>query len=84
MTSLSGNLIFYGVMFITDVEGTAGEFEATGVNTVYGAVIVDGPMGNFNGTYQIVYNDDLIERATKTGSLGKIYGGWTDFHEDWR
>ncbi len=84
LTSLSGNLIFYGVMFITDVEGTAGEFEATGVNTVYGAVIVDGPMGNFNGTYQIVYNDDLIERATKTGSLGKIYGGWTDFHEDWR
>jgi hypothetical protein len=84
LTSLSGNLIFYGVMFITDVEGTAGEFEATGVNTVYGAVIVDGPMGNFNGTYQIVYNDDLIERATKTGSLGKIYGGWIDFHEDWQ
>jgi len=84
LTSLSGNLIFYGVMFITDVEGTAGEFEATGVNTVYGAVIVDGPMGNFNGTYQIVYNEDLIERATKSGALGKIYGGWTDFHEDWR
>jgi hypothetical protein len=84
LTSLSGNAIIYGVLFVTDVEGTTGEYEATGVNTLYGAAIVDGVMGNFNGTYQIVYNDNLIERATKTGSLGKIYGGWTDFHDDWR
>jgi len=82
--SLSGGAKIYGLLFITDVEGRAGEFEATGVNTVYGAVIVDGTIGKFSGTYQIVYNDDLIERASKTGSLGKIYGGWTDFHQDWR
>jgi len=82
--SLSGGAKIYGVLFITDVDGRKGEFEATGTNTVYGAVIVDGPLGKFSGTYQIVYNDDLIDRATKTGSLGKIYGGWTDFHQDWR
>jgi hypothetical protein len=84
LTSLSGNAIIYGVLFVTDVEGNTGEYEATGVNTLYGAAIIDGVMGNFNGTYQIVYNDNLVERATQSGALGKIYGGWTDFHEDWR
>jgi hypothetical protein len=84
LTSLAGNAIIYGVLYVTDVEGSAGEYEATGDNTLYGAAIVDGIMGKFTGTYQIVYNDSLVERATKTGSLGKIYGGWTDFHEDWR
>ena len=71
-------------MFITDVEDTAGEFKGNGTFTIYGAVIIEGPMDKFTGTYQVVYNDDLIDLATKRGSLGKIYGGWTDFHEDWR
>ena len=81
---MAGKANIYGTLFVTDVEGKNGEFEATGTNTVYGAAIIDGPLGKFSGTYQVVWNDDLIERATKTGSLGKIYGGWTDFHEDWR
>jgi len=84
LTSLAGNAIFYGVMFITDVESTAAEFKGNGTFTIYGAVIIEGPMDKFTGTYQVVYNEDLIELATKRGSLGKIYGGWTDFHEDWR
>jgi hypothetical protein len=85
LTTLVGNAIFYGVMFITDVEKTgSGEFAGSGTMTIYGAVIVDGPIDKFSGTYQIVYNDDLIDLATKRGSLGKVYGGWTDFHEDWR
>jgi len=84
LTSLAGNAIFYGVMFLTDVEDTAAEFRGVGTFTIYGAVIIEGPMEHFTGTYQVVYNDDLIDLATKRGSLGKIYGGWTDFHEDWR
>jgi len=84
LTTLVGNAIFYGVMFITDVEKTAAEFKGAGTMTIYGAVIIEGPMDKFSGTYQIVYNDDLIDLATKRGSLGKVYGGWTDFHEDWR
>jgi len=82
--SLGGNANVYGVLFVTDVEGRNGEYESTGTNTLYGAAIIDGYIGKFSGTYQVVWNDDLIDRATKTGSLGKIYGGWTDFHEDWR
>jgi hypothetical protein len=82
--SLAGNANIFGVLFVTDVEGSNGKYESTGTNTMYGAAIIDGPLGKFSGTYQVVWNDDLIDRATKTGSLGKIYGGWTDFHDDWR
>jgi hypothetical protein len=82
--ALAGNAVIWGVLFVTTVEGGTGEMSVTGTNTLYGAGIVEGPIKNFNGTYQIVYNDDLVDRATKTGGLGKIYGGWIDFHEDWR
>jgi hypothetical protein len=84
LTKMVGNTQIYGVLLITDVEGGAAAIHSAGTNTVYGAVLVEGEIAHFQGTFQIVYNDDLIERATKTGSLGKIYGGWTDFHEDWR
>jgi hypothetical protein len=72
------------VLFVTDAEGTNGEYQSSGTNTIYGAAIIDGQLGSYTGTFQIVYNDNLINRATQRGSLGNIYGGWTDFHEDWR
>jgi hypothetical protein len=84
LTKMVGNTQIYGVLLITDVEGSAAAIHSAGTNTIYGAVLVEGDIAHFQGTFQIVYNEDLIERATKTGSLGKIYGGWTDFHEDWR
>jgi len=84
LTKMVGNTQIFGVLLITDVEGSDAAIHSAGTNTVYGAVLVEGDIAHFQGTFQIVYNDDLIEQATKTGSLGKIYGGWTDFHEDWR
>jgi len=84
LTKMVGNTKIYGVLLITDVEGTAAAIHSAGTNTVYGAVLVEGDIAHFQGTFQIVYNDDLIDLATKRGSLGKVYGGWTDFHEDWR
>jgi hypothetical protein len=84
LTRTVGNTSLYGVLFVTDVEGSDGGIHSAGTNTIYGAVLVEGPIVHFQGTFQIVYNDALIDRATKIGSLGKIYGGWTDFHEDWR
>ena len=84
LTRMVGNTKIYGVLLITDVEGNAAAIHSAGTNTVYGAVLVEGEIAHFQGTFQIVYNSELIERATKTGALGKIYGGWTDFHEDWR
>ena len=84
LTKMVGNTNIFGVLFVTDVEGTEAGVHSAGDNTIYGAVLIEGPITHFQGTYQIVYNDDIIDRATKSGALGKVYGGWTDFHEDWR
>jgi hypothetical protein len=85
LTSFTGTVEIYGVVFVTDVvPGFAGAWKSVGTLTIYGAAIVDGDLSQYNGTFQIVYNDNLIGLATERGGLGKISGGWTDFHQDWR
>jgi hypothetical protein len=82
---IGGGATIFGVVYTTDAEGNAGRFDASVGGTVYGAVMVDGELEpNVGSNFAIVYNDQLIALATQRGSLGKIYGGWTDFHEDWR
>ena len=82
---LGGGAIVYGVVMVTDAEGKAAGFDASGGATVYGAVMVDGQLEpNYNSNFEIVWNDQLVRLATKRGSLGNLYGGWTDFREDWR
>lgn len=85
LLSIGGGTNIYGVVMTTDIEGTAGEFKGSGDSVVYGAVIIDGHLRDqYGSNFTIVYNDELIGLATKRGSLGNLYGGWTDFHEDWR
>jgi hypothetical protein len=79
-----GSVSLYGVLMTTDIEGHAGSFDGAGTGAIYGAVLVDGNLPTMNATFDIVWNDDLVLLATKRGSLGNLYGGWTDFHEDWR
>ena len=44
---------------------------------------MDGAMEHFNGTFQIVYIESLINQALDTGAFGAVQGGWTDFHASW-
>jgi hypothetical protein len=82
---LGGGSTIYGVVMTTKAEGYEGSFDASGGGTVYGAVLVEGELEpNFGANFEIVWNDDLVRLATKRGSLGKLYGGWTDAPEDWR
>jgi hypothetical protein len=82
---IGGGAIIYGVVMTTDKEGRAGGFDPSGGGTVYGAILVDGQLAaNYGSNFEIVWNDDAVRLATKRGSLGKLYGGWTDFHEEWR
>jgi hypothetical protein len=83
--NFAGGVTVFGVVMTTDAEGRDGTFNVSGNGTIYGAAMVAGELEpNMNSTFQIVWNGDLVRLATKRGSLGKIYGGWTDFHEDWR
>ena len=83
-TRFNAGAEIFGMVFITDAEELNATFEANGHATVYGAAIIDATMGNFNGTFQIVYLENVIEKALGTGGLGVMAGGWTDFHDDWQ
>jgi len=83
LTRLNGGAKIYGTLFVTDVEDGNAELQSLGTNTVYGSVIVDGILGSYQGTFQVVWNDNTSRKAGEGGGLGAVLGGWSDFHRDW-
>jgi hypothetical protein len=84
LTRLNGGAKIYGTVFITDVEESGAELQSLGTNTVYGSAIVDGTLGSYQGTFQVVWNDNTSRKAGVGGGLGSVLGGWSDFHRDWQ
>jgi len=83
LTRLNGGAEIYGIIFISDVEDPAAELQSNGTNTVYGTVIVDGTLGSYLGTFQVVWNENATRKAGASGGLGTVIGGWSDFHPFW-
>ena len=83
-TRFNGGAKIYGTVFVTDVEDAGAELVSLGTNTVYGSVIVDGILGDYNGTFQVVWNDNTSRKAGNNGGLGAVVGGWSDFPGDWQ
>jgi hypothetical protein len=83
-TRFGGGASLFGVLYVSDVLHPDATLESGGNLTVYGAVTVDGAIGSFTGTFQIVYIDAIAQLATQSGGIGKVTGGWTDFHPSWR
>jgi hypothetical protein len=82
VTAMQGGATIFGILYVSDVELANASFESRGNNIVYGQVILDAQFGSYNGTFQIVYNENLLVRANGTGGLGNVIGGWSDFHDD--
>jgi hypothetical protein len=82
LTRMAGGATIFGVLYVGDVEDSTATFESQGNNIVYGQVILDAEFGSYNGTFQVVYNENLITRVSGTGGLGNVVGGWADFHHD--
>lgn len=80
VTSMQGGATIFGVLYVSDTETSAAYFESRGNNIVYGQVVLDAIFGSYNGTFQVVYNENLITRISGTGGLGNVPGGWADFH----
>ena len=72
--------VVFGVVFITDAPnpGAPTNLKMNGGAEVYGAVVVDHDIDNFNGNFAIVYNEEIINRATEQAELAPIPGGWSD------
>jgi hypothetical protein len=84
LTRLNGGANIYGTLFVTDVEDANATLDSLGTNTVYGSVIVDGTLGSYQGTFQVVWNENTSRKAGLGGGLGSVIGGWSDFHADWQ
>jgi len=84
LTSLQGGATIFGMLYVSDAEIPTAAMESRGNNIVYGAVIVDALLDDYNGTFQVIYNEKLIRLAGGQGGLGNVIGGWSDFHPDWQ
>jgi hypothetical protein len=85
VTRMAGGATIFGVLYVADVEDITASFESQGNNIVYGQVILDAQFGTYNGTFQVVYNENLLTRVTGTGGIGDVLGGWSDFHNpEWQ
>ena len=82
-TRLNGGAKIYGVLYISDAENSSATLYSNGTNTVYGQVIIDATLGSYTGTFQVVYNENTVSRASGQGGLGTVIGGWADFHSSW-
>jgi len=82
-TWLNGNAELFGVLFVSNVEIPLAILKGAGVNIFYGAVIVDAEVGNFAGTFQVVYNEAILGRVAGYGGLKRMPGSWTDSPLDW-
>lgn len=83
LTKINSGAEMFGILYIADVEDPDAILQANGNNTVYGTVIVDATIDLLNGTFQVVYNENIISRGAGGGALAGLAGGWTDFHKDW-
>ena len=81
LTKLNGGAEIFGVLYIFDgePEHPDAKLDSKGSNTIYGAVIVDAVMGQYKGTFQIVYADGVLANASAIAGLGAVNGGWRDF-----
>jgi hypothetical protein len=78
-TVLGGGVTIYGVLYVFDGEVSTADITTLGSATVYGAVIVDAAINQFQGTFQIVYAESVLSNASGIAGLGAVNGGWRDF-----
>ena len=83
-TKFNGGSSLFGTLFVTDAEKSNASFHAVGTMTIYGAGVIDADLAKYNGTFQIVYLESVIEKSVQTGGFGAVAGSWSDFHTDWR
>jgi hypothetical protein len=84
VTRFNGGTKMFGTFYLTDVEDLDAMVVSNGNNTIYGAAIIDGTIGAYTGTFQLIYVETVARIIAGTGGMGTLAGGWTDFHRDWK
>lgn len=84
-TVFGGGAKIFGTVFATDVEGEAA-LSLNGTGALYGALLVESDFSSKNSaasTFDIVWNQNITRKARGGGELGRVLGGWSDFHKFW-
>ena len=71
--------VIYGIVYCSDAEDASTEISMGGNSVVYGAMVVDCLLGNSNGTFDLVYNEEVIGEANGLAGVGAANSGWRDF-----
>ena len=88
LTTFGGGATIFGTVFATDVDsnGVGAELSLNGTGALYGALLVESDFTSSNAaasTFDIVWNENVARKARGEGGLGRVLGGWSDFHRDW-
>jgi hypothetical protein len=75
---LNGGVV-YGIVYCSDAENDTSEISMGGNSVVYGAMVVDCLLGSSNGTFDLVYNEEVIGEANGLAGVGAANSGWRDF-----
>ena len=78
-TVLNGGMELFGILYVFDGEDANAELSSTGTATIYGGAIVDAEIDRFQGTFQVVYAEDVLGNAAGLNGIGGVPGGWRDF-----
>jgi hypothetical protein len=80
-THFNGGSTLFGILYVFD--GEVGEYQATlsanGNNIIYGSVIVDGKVDKIDGTFDLIFADDLLDQVEGFNGFAAVDGGWRDF-----
>lgn len=71
--SFSGNVHFYGLLFVT------GNTSGSGNTTVTGAMVIGGTASSGGGSLDIWYNSGVLSATSKAGASTGSSGTWKDF-----
>lgn len=80
--SLNGNVNIYGIVFVHSSGATTPTIQLTGGATVFGSLIADEFINNSAGTYNAVYDAEVlknIEQGSRFSYIAKVSGSWRDW-----
>jgi hypothetical protein len=82
-TRIQGGNRVFGMVFAwedPDNPGTGGDVQLRGGTRFYGAIVSDHEIDMGNGTYQQIYNEQVLANLNRNiGRLGKVPGSWADY-----
>lgn len=80
--TINGNTNIYGIVFAYSSGASSYNVKLNGTATVYGALLANDKMSNTNGSYNAVYDAEVlknIEEGSSFSYTARVSGSWRDW-----